>query len=75
MIRRDELPPLFENQLPMREQPETGSKTTDRKRLIRQPVSRRLREKNERQEQRDQRVEILRFNIQEKTGDWPTKQS
>ena len=59
----------------MREQPKTGSKTTDRKRLIRQPVSRRLRKKNEGQEQRDQRVEILRFNIQEKTGDWPTKQS
>ena len=59
----------------MREQPKTGSKTTDRKGLIRQPVSRRLREKNEGQEQRDQRVEILRFNIQEKTGDWPTKES
>ncbi len=59
----------------MREQPKTGYKTTDRKRLIRQAVSRRLREKNEGQEQRDQRVEILRFNIQEKTSDWPTKQS
>ena len=59
----------------MREQPKTGSKTTDRKRLIRQPISRRLREKNEGQEQRDQRVEILRFNIQEKTGDGPTNES